>query len=88
MKLLERMISHGMARLDFAHDLAEGLPGGMCMVVAPDNAWAVPGTTRQPPPEAGRPDVMSGAPRDGEPILVRSETPSSYCLLSAFLHFP
>jgi len=36
------------------------------MVVAPDNAWPVPGTTRQPPPEAGRPDVMSDFIKAGE----------------------
>ena len=36
------------------------------MAVAPDNAWPVPGTTRQPPPEAGRPDVMSDFIKSGE----------------------
>ena len=29
-------------------------------------AWAVPGTTRQPPPDKNRPDVMSDFIRDGE----------------------
>ena len=36
------------------------------MAVAPDNAWAVPGTARQPPPEPGRPDVMSDFIKSGE----------------------
>ncbi len=36
------------------------------MAVSPDNAWAVPGTTRQPPPEKGRPDVMSDFIKQGE----------------------
>ena len=36
------------------------------MAVAPDNAWAVPGTARQPAPEAGRPDVMSNFIKSGE----------------------
>ena len=36
------------------------------MTVSPDNTWAVPGTTRQPPPEPGRPDVMSDFIKAGE----------------------
>ena len=36
------------------------------MAVAPDNAWAVPGTAVQPPPEPGRPDVMSDFIKSGE----------------------
>ena len=36
------------------------------MAVAPDNAWPVPGTTRQPPPEKDRPDVMSDFIKSGE----------------------
>jgi ribonuclease Z len=36
------------------------------MAVATSNAWAVSGTTRQPPPEKGRPDVMSDFIRNGE----------------------
>lgn len=36
------------------------------MAVAPDNAWAVPGTARPPPPEPGRPDVMSDFIKAGE----------------------
>ncbi len=29
------------------------------MAVSPDDAWSVPGTARQPPPDKGRPDPMS-----------------------------
>ena len=29
------------------------------MAVSPDNAWPVPGTAKQPPPDKNRPDVMS-----------------------------
>ena len=36
------------------------------MAVSPDRAWAVPGTTRQSPPEKGRPDVMSDFIKQGE----------------------
>ena len=36
------------------------------MGVSPDNAWSVPGTTRQPPPEKDRPDVMSDFIKAGE----------------------
>jgi ribonuclease Z len=36
------------------------------MAVSPDRAWAVAGTTRQPPPERGRPDVMSDFIKQGE----------------------
>ena len=36
------------------------------MAVSPDRAWAVEGTTRQPPPERGRPDVMSDFIKQGE----------------------
>ena len=36
------------------------------MAVAPDNAWAVPGTARQQAQEAGRPDVMSDFIKSGE----------------------
>ena len=36
------------------------------MAVAPDSAWPVPGTVRQPPPEKGRPDVMSDFIKSGE----------------------
>ncbi len=36
------------------------------MAVSPDRAWAVPGPTRQPPPEKGRPDVMSDLVKQGE----------------------
>ena len=36
------------------------------MAVAPDNAWAVPGTARQPPPERDRPEVMSDFIKFGE----------------------
>ncbi len=36
------------------------------MAVSPDRAWAVPGPTRQPPPEKGRPDVMSKFIKRGE----------------------
>jgi ribonuclease Z len=36
------------------------------MAVSADNAWAVPGTKRQPPPEKGRPDVMSDFIKAGE----------------------
>ena len=36
------------------------------MAVSPDRAWAVPGPTRQPPPEKGRPDVMSDFIKAGE----------------------
>ena len=30
------------------------------MAVSADNAWAVPGTARQPPPVTGQPDPISG----------------------------
>lgn len=36
------------------------------MAVSADAAWAVEGTTRQPPPEKGRPDVMSDFIKGGE----------------------
>ena len=36
------------------------------MAVSPDRAWAVPGPTRQAPPEKGRPDVMSDFIKAGE----------------------
>ncbi len=36
------------------------------MAVSPDRAWAVPGPSRQPPPEKGRPDVMSSYIKEGE----------------------
>ncbi len=36
------------------------------MAVATHNAWAVPGTARQPPPERGRPDPMSDFIKNGE----------------------
>ena len=36
------------------------------MAVAPSNSWAVPGTTRQPPPERGRADPMSDFIKSGE----------------------
>ena len=36
------------------------------MAVSPDRAWAVPGTTRQPPPDKNRPDVMSDFIKEGE----------------------
>ena len=36
------------------------------MAVITSNAWAVPGTARQPPPEPGRPDPMSDFIRNGE----------------------
>jgi ribonuclease Z len=36
------------------------------MAVAPANSWAVPGTTRQPPPERGRPSPMSDFIKSGE----------------------
>jgi ribonuclease Z len=36
------------------------------MVVSPDRASGVPGPTRQPPPERGRPDVMSDFIKSGE----------------------
>ena len=36
------------------------------MAVSPDRAWAVEGPTRQPPPEKGRPDVMSDFIKQGE----------------------
>ena len=36
------------------------------MAVSPDNSWPVPGTARQPPPEQGRPDVMSDFIKSGE----------------------
>jgi ribonuclease Z len=36
------------------------------MVVSPDRASAVPGPTRQPPPETGRPDPISDFIRGGE----------------------
>jgi ribonuclease Z len=36
------------------------------MAVAPANSWAVPGTTRQPPPERGRPDPMSDFIKSGD----------------------
>ncbi len=29
------------------------------MAVSPDNAWSVPGTARQPPPDKGRPNPIS-----------------------------
>ena len=35
------------------------------MAVSPDRAWAVLGPTRQPPPEKGRPDVMSDYIKSG-----------------------
>ena len=36
------------------------------MAVSPDRASGVPGPTRQPPPERGRPDVMSDFIKSGE----------------------
>ena len=36
------------------------------MAVVTENAWAVPGTARQPPPEPGRPDPMSDFIKSGE----------------------
>ncbi len=36
------------------------------MAVVSDNAWAVPGTARQPPPERGAPDPMSDFIKNGE----------------------
>jgi ribonuclease Z len=36
------------------------------MAVSPDRAAGVPGTTRQPPPEKGQPDVMSNFIKQGE----------------------
>ena len=36
------------------------------MAVSPDRAWAVEGPSRQPPPEKGRPDVMSDYIKQGE----------------------
>jgi len=36
------------------------------MAVSPDRAWAVPGPSRQPPPEKGRPNPMSDFINDGE----------------------
>ncbi len=36
------------------------------MAVSPDRASGVPGTTRQPPPEPGRPDPMSNFIKGGE----------------------
>jgi ribonuclease Z len=36
------------------------------MAVSPDRAWAVAGPTRQPPPDRGRPDVMSDFIKQGE----------------------
>ncbi len=36
------------------------------MAVSPDRSWAVAGTTRQPPPEKGRPDVMTDFIKAGE----------------------
>ena len=36
------------------------------MAVSTANAWAVPGTSRQPPPERGRPDPMSDFIKNGE----------------------
>lgn len=36
------------------------------MAVSPANAWAVAGTAKQPPPEAGAPDPMSDFIRSGE----------------------
>lgn len=36
------------------------------MAVSPDRAFGVPGTTRQPPPEKGRPDPMSDFIKSGE----------------------
>jgi len=36
------------------------------MAVITENAWAVPGTTRQPPPQPGGPDPMSDFIKDGE----------------------
>ncbi len=36
------------------------------MAVSPDRSWAVAGTTRQPPPEKGRPDPMSDFIKQGE----------------------
>ena len=36
------------------------------MGVSPDAAWAVEGTTRQPPPEKDRPNVMSDFIKAGE----------------------
>ena len=36
------------------------------MAVSPDRAWPVSGPSQQPPPEKGRPDVMSDFIKDGE----------------------
>ena len=36
------------------------------MAVSTEEAWSVPGTAVQPPPQAGRPDPMSEFTRDGE----------------------
>ena len=36
------------------------------MTVATGNAWGVPGTTRQPPPQPGVPDPMSDFIKNGE----------------------
>jgi hypothetical protein len=36
------------------------------LAVSPDRASAVPGPTRQPPPEPGRPDPMSDFIKGGE----------------------
>ena len=36
------------------------------MAVSPDRSWPVSGPTRQPPPEKGRPDVMSDFIKEGE----------------------
>ena len=36
------------------------------MAVAPTNSWAVRGTSRQPPPEKGRPSPMSEFIASGE----------------------
>jgi hypothetical protein len=36
------------------------------MAVSTRNAWAVEGTTRQPPPQSGTPDPMSDFIKNGE----------------------
>jgi hypothetical protein len=36
------------------------------MAVSPDRAWAVEGTTQQPPPQPGVPDPMSDFIKQGE----------------------
>jgi hypothetical protein len=36
------------------------------MTVVTRNAWAVPGTARQPPPQPGAPDPMSDFIKNGE----------------------